>query len=289
MIPTDIVVLIAEYMTDIHDLLLLSKECRNRLLQIGNKYIITMRKKYPGIMRFIDGDEYSTTYTSMRQAIASNDFSLVSNVLRYNDKVSLIIPWDLLAYDIGMRYVIDTSDAFGTALMDDWYSLLSPYLSEKGREIYKVFTHGYFSSKVNTWNLNPRDIDTFMVKINWLTNKCYGFSYREYSYKTIAGLISPTSEISRNIVRVERNCCMNCDIRKELIAEYYSAYLYCHDHEYTRLDELYDEAYDALYGGDVILIPSLYPVPPLYFSRELFLMLGRVDLIDEFDLHTKEE
>lgn len=60
--------------------------------------IYDLVKSYPGLMNTIDGQTYSTIYTSIRESIRAENVEVLSKVVNCSGYIP--VPWDLLAYDV---------------------------------------------------------------------------------------------------------------------------------------------------------------------------------------------
>ena len=101
-----------------------------------------LNSEYSGINMTIDGNEYSTLYTKLRQAILDGDSEIVQSVTGTGGY--LPIPWDLYATDIGIEIVRENNPN-----IQEIYKAISPRWSMNARVICDILSHGGLNRESN--------------------------------------------------------------------------------------------------------------------------------------------
>lgn len=226
--------------------------------------------KYPGRMRDIDDEIYSTLYTSMREAIRANDLADIAIIA--SSSGYLPIPWDLLAYDVsfhgGYEALACRFSPYGHVI----HELITVGFNEDSK--YPIYLYKPFSTCGEEWGSQVEFVSDIVNLGKIRASGKYGNGY----YLDTAGLPILNRDDVTNIVGRNR-LLPHLYMYDDSLPEYTIAAIGTDD----RLD-LYEHIHSRdrrTYGSHKQVDVSFYPHVPPDLDLDTIILLDRVDLFDQ--------
>lgn len=129
----DVIPNITSYLPIVGHLRGVSRSWENSINMLQRQSIEILNSEYDGINLTAEGEEYSTLYTKLRQAILDGDVDIVRDITSTGGY--LPIPWDLLAVDIGVE---NLRGGDNNPNMNAIHRLISPRWSPRALALYDI-------------------------------------------------------------------------------------------------------------------------------------------------------